>query len=153
MRKTEKHGKVSKVVREPNAPLLPASASVTFRLPPDLVEYLAQMVDTRIAKDRTDALIGCIRRHRESKAGVNALHGIQNQQEDLAEKVAGLSTLVGSLSDDVVLLADRYVSTLDALQRDVKLLIGLQVYGAEATPTCPAAEKLPVVLIPARTAY
>lgn len=131
MRKTTAAAHVGGVIKERLAPLPAASVSVTLRLPPELVSYVDQLVSSDQARDRTEAIKACIRRHREAEPGVVRIQGIELTQRDLAAEVADLVSTVSNLSDDVVLLGEKSMQRLDAMGSELRILIAVGLYGRE----------------------
>ena len=131
MRKTTASAKVGGVIKERLAPLPAASVSVTLRLPPELVSYVDQLVISEQARDRTEAIKACIRRHQVAEPGVVRIQGIELAQRDLAGEVADLVSTVSNLSDDVLLLGEKSMQRLDAMGSELRLLIAVGLYGRE----------------------
>ncbi|WP_292452026.1 hypothetical protein [Methylibium sp.] len=131
MRKTTAVAHVGGMIKERLAPLPAASVSVTLRLPPELVSYVDQLVSSDQARDRTEAIKGCIRRHQQAEPGLVRVQCIELTQRELTAEVAGLVSTVSNLSDDVVLLGEKSMQHLDAMRSELRLLIAVGLYGRE----------------------
>lgn len=131
MRKTATGSQADAVLRERVEPLASATVSTTVRLPVELTDYVAELVATGQAKDKTDAVIRCIRRHQETQAGMSDLGRLEAGQADLAEQLEGLVGQLQGLRDDLVLVGSQTSGGLEGMQQTLAGLLTARLYGGD----------------------
>lgn len=123
MRKTTGLTETSEIIKSGLLSLPPVSTSVTVRIPNDLVMYMNALIEDGDAKDKTEALIQCIRRHRETRAGILDLRAMGDAQRDLAAQVQGLSDAIKDLGDDAKTQAVMTQKDFGVIKHNVNVLI------------------------------
>lgn len=152
MRKTASRAEAGAVLRERVDPLASASVSTTVRLPVELAEYLGELVASGQARDKTDAVVRCIRRHQETQTGVSDLGRLEAGQAELMARLGEVTDQLQGLRDDLVLVGSRSGDGLAGLQRSIAALLAAGLYGdpggvVEAGSGGGAAPTLPVTLM------
>jgi hypothetical protein len=134
MRKTGAGNVFDGVLRDRLMPLPSSAVSTTVRLPLELVSYLGGMVAGGDAKDKTDAVIRCIRRHQETQPGVDEPLRLEAGQAELAQLLAGLAGQLQDMRDDIVLAGSKTSDGIAGVQQNLQVLLAMRLYGAEPTP-------------------
>ena len=155
MSKTVSRPEASAVLRERVEPLAAASVSTTVRLPVELAEYIVQMVASGQARDKTDAIVRCIRRHQQTQAGVSHLGRLEAGQAELMNRLGEVTDQLQGMRDDLLLVSSRSSDGLAGLQQSIAALLAAGLYGqVESSPANPAggtsggpAAALPVKLM------
>jgi hypothetical protein len=80
MRKAASGEQADAALHERVQPLASPTVSTTVRLPVELSEYLASLIESGQARDKTDAITRCIRRHQDTQAGVSDLGRVEAGQ-------------------------------------------------------------------------
>jgi Arc/MetJ-type ribon-helix-helix transcriptional regulator len=160
MRKTTSGGQAGAVLHERVQPLASPTVSTTVRLPVELAEYLASLVESGQARDKTDAITRCIRRHQETQAGVSDLGRVEAGQADLASRLDDVASQLQGLRDDLVLASSQTRGGLVNAQQTLAGLFAARLYdapeeqgqagGGGSLP--PVAPTLPVTLMSTRAA-
>lgn len=153
MRKTSNKAQVGGGLRARVDPLAAASVSTTVRLPVPLAHYLAEMVSSGEAKDKTDAVVRCIRRHQETQAGVSDLGRLEAGQAELMARLGDVTDQLQGMRDDLVLVGSRSGDGLASLQQSIAALLSAGLYGdpgggqETGSGGGPSAPTLPVMLM------
>lgn len=131
MRKTASGDQVDAVLRERVEPLAAASVSTTVRLPVELANYVTEMVASGEARDKTDAIARCIRRHKEAQAGVSGVGRLEVGQAELSARLDDVAHQLQGLRDDLVMVGSRSSDGLAGLQQALVGLLAARLYGSD----------------------
>ncbi|WP_423600926.1 hypothetical protein [Roseateles sp. MS654] len=134
-------------------PLAAPSVSTTVRLPVELAEYLGRLVASGQARDKTDAVVRCIRRHQVTQAGVSDLGRLEAGQADLMARLGEVTDQLQGMRDDLVMVSSRSGDGLAGLQQSIAALLSAGLYAqAESGPPEAAGETGggPAVLLPVK---
>lgn len=156
MRKAQAVEVADGILRERLEPLPSTTVSTTVRLPVDVAAYLGQLIENGQARDRTDAIVRCIRRHQETQSGTADLTRIEAAQRATADQVAGLTTMLQAVQDEVSLSGTRAAGGIEELLRNVQMLMALRLYGDGEQQSSTGSSGgqnplLPVTLMPTHT--
>lgn len=152
MRMTASRAEAGAVLRQRVDPLAAASVSTTVRLPVELAQYLGELVASGQARDKTDAVVRCIRRHQETQAGASDLGRLAAGQAELMARLGEVTDQLQGMRDDLVLVGSRSGDGLAGLQRSIAALLAAGLYGdpdggVETGSSGAVAPTLPVTLM------